>query len=764
MVSLLGRCGGRSTKHFTRQLCLVLCVSITSQLICCASAASTNYYIGAGTRKMAERLDRIARTADISQHKFMNAERAEYFREQGQRATNVADVVNYKSQYAMELLNSGQSEKALAEFNRLEEFLKENRLFDLNKTALRISQAVTWLRIGEQENCLTNHTSASCLFPIAAAGIHKMQRGSRGAIQVLTNFLAEVPADLTARWLLNVAYMTVGEYPDNVPRQWLIPPDRFASDSDFKHFTDISANLGLDLEGLAGGVILDDFDGDNHLDLMNSSWGARDPLRYFRNNKDGSFTDLTKEAGLTGESGGLNLIQADYNNDGHLDFFVLRGAWAGSQGRVPNSLMRNNGNGTFDDVTEEAGLLSFHPTQTAAWLDFNNDGWIDLFVGNESSGREMHPCELYRNNGDGTFTECAEQAGIAQIGFVKGVAAGDFDNDGRTDLYLSCMAKLNLLFHNEGPQAASQDPKAPWKFREVGRQAGVREPLYSFPTWFFDYDNDGWLDLFVAGYRLISGVGDIAADYLGLPHQAERVRLYHNNRDGTFADVTKSANLFKVVHAMGSNFGDVDSDGFLDFYIGTGDPDLSTLVPNRMFRNADGRMFQDVTSAGGFGHLQKGHAVAFADLDHDGDQDIYADIGGGFSGDIYRNALFENPGFGNRWIALKLQGVKSNRSAIGARIKVTVQTSNGERAICRVVCSGGSFGASPLRQEIGLGQAQAIKSIEIFWPVTGQTQSFQNIEMNQFLAIQEGSPKPVRLDLKAFKFSSAGMHQHHHHH
>jgi hypothetical protein len=145
----------------------------------------------------------------------------------------------------------------------------------------------------------------------------------------------------------------------------------------------------------------------------------------------------------------------------------------------------------------------------------------------------------------------------------------------------------------------------------VAAAAGVTEPSASFTCWFWDYDNDGWLDLLVSGY-LIRNAGDIAADYLGVETPAERARLYHNQHDGTFADVTKAAGLFKVLHTMGANFGDLDNDGWLDFYVGTGDPELGTLIPNRMFRNDGGKRFQDVTTPGGFGQLQKGHGLALA--------------------------------------------------------------------------------------------------------------------------------------------------------
>jgi hypothetical protein len=213
---------------------------------------------------------------------------------------------------------------------------------------------------------------------------------------------------------------------------------------------------------------------------------------------------------------------------------------------------------------------------------------------------------------------------------------------------------------------------------------------------------------------------------------------------------------------MGANFGDLDNDGWLDFYLGTGNPDLRTLVPNKMFRNAAGESFQDVTTSGGFGHLQKGHAIAFADLDHDGDQDVYANMGGAFTGDVYRNALFENPGHGNRWLKLKLEGVTSNRSAIGARIKVVAMTPAGERTIHRTVSTGGSFGANPLRQEIGLGNATAIQRVEILWPTTGKRQVLEGLQPDHGYHVKEDANTAVALDLKPAPFKQADAHAHHH--
>jgi hypothetical protein len=486
-------------------------------------------------------------------------------------------------------------------------------------------------------------------------------------------------------------------------------------------------------------------------------------MHFFHNNGDGSFVDRTMEAGLTGVTGGLNLIQGDYNNDGLPDVLILRGAWLGAEGNQPDSLLRNDGHGHFSDVTEEAGLMAFHPNQTAVWLDFNGDGWLDLYFAYESAGESIHPCALYRNNHDGTFTECAETSGVAAIGFVKAVVSGDFNNDGRPDLYLSRRGQPNLLFRNDGPRTTNSAWNSDWKFTDVTVEAGVTEPIISFPAWFFDYDNDGWEDIFVSGY-LIKNVGDIAADYLGMPNNGVRPKLYHNNHDGTFKDVTAEAHLDHVFMTMGCNFGDFDNDGWLDFYLGTGDPNLATLIPNRAFRNAGGKYFQDVTTSGGFGILQKGHAVSFGDLNNDGTQDIYTSIGGAYEGDLYRNVLFANPGHGNHWLTLKLEGVKSNRVGLGARIKVFVQIADGERRICRTVRTGGSFGANPMRQEIGLGQATQINRVEVFWPVTGKTQTITNIGMDKFFQIREGDPNAIPMNISAFKFAKGPFngvpHQH----
>jgi hypothetical protein len=704
--------------------------------------------VASSTQRMAARLQRLAETIDPALNWTMGMEESiARYRRQRALASDPMEQIRLQMQIGYEYLTGGNTDQAIVELRQADDAYRSRGIRPRQVIDLL---ATSYLRQAVQDNCMARPQPESCLFPIQGSGIHQVQRGSRAAIAELESLLAYDPNDLASRWLLNLAYMTLEEYPDRVPAAWLIPPAIFASDYDIGRFVNIAPKLGVDVLSLAGGSVMDDLDGDGDLDLMASGWGTLEQLRFFRNNGDGTFTERTEEAGLIGEVGGLNLSHADYDNDGDIDVLVLRGAWMRQAGRQPNSLLKNDGRGFFEDATEEAGLLSQYPTQTAAWGDYDNDGWVDLFIGNESEIKRgaIHPCELYHNNGDGTFSNVAAEAGVAHVGFVKGTAFGDYDNDGLLDLYLSKLGEPNALFRNEG-----RTPDG-WRFSNVAEQAGVEAPLNSFPVWFVDYDNDGWLDLFVApfpGFE-VDTLAAIAADYLGLPCSEERPRLYRNQADGTFRDVTVSARLDDAMLAMGANFGDLDNDGHIDFYVGTGEPNLHSVVPNRMYRNAGNGVFQNVTVAGGFGHLQKGHGIAFGDLDNDGDQDIYAVMGGAFQGDVAFNTLFLNPGHGNHWITLRLEGSRSTRSAVGARVTVTIPSASGTRQVCRVIGTGGSFGASSLQAEIGLGPDATSVDIDVFWPVTGLTQRFEKVPCDRIYRIREGSEELVvvtqpRIDL-----------------
>ena len=674
------------------------------------------------------------------------------------------DLLRYRSEIARYLLYAGRSDEAAAAFEGvLDEAAADRSISPTFVSAVRQLLALSHLRVAMQRNCVSGPAAARCSAPVGREAVHPDAGAARRAIAEYARVLGDPPDEstaLAAQWLLNLAYMMVGEYPFHVPERWLVPPEAFRAEHDVGRFPDVAGRLGLDDPGRKGGSVMDDFDGDGRLDIVASSAGLfavaegenANQLRYFRNEGDGTFTERTTEAGLDGLVSGLHVIHADYDNDGFLDLLVLRGAWLDAG--HPNSLLRNNGDGTFTDVTEAAGLLMPAPTQAAAWGDYDNDGWVDLFIGNESrvppggagaaasGGGSVYPSRLFRNNRDGTFTDVAAEAGVAVVGFVKGVVWGDYDNDGRLDLYVTRLRpdEPNLLLHNEGP-----GPGGAWSFRDAAAEAGVEGPPVSFPTWFFDYDNDGWEDLFVSGFS--GGLADVVLERLGRPHQGQLPRLYRNEGDGTFTDVTAAVGLDRIMVGMGSNFGDLDNDGFLDMYLGTGDPDYRMLVPNLMFRNAGGERFQDVTSSGGFGHLQKGHGVSFGDVDADGDQDLYHVSGGAFEGDTFPNALYLNPGHGNRWLTLRLEGVASNRAAIGARIRVTAVTPEGDREVHVTVGAGGSFGGSSLQQEIGLGAATAIRTVAVTWPVTGETDVYADVALDRAYRIREGDAAltPVRL-------------------
>ena len=720
-------------------------------------------YQGPGTRKMAALLQKIYAEQDWKVDPNKDAERAKYYESQLAAKPSLRDEIKIRRAFAESLLKAGNSAAAVEQLERIRTLCREHQILltpDFEKQ-VRDNLAISYMRLGEQENCVLYHGQDSCIFPVKGGGVHQQKRGMEGAVRELTAALQNDPGDLKSRWLLNIAYMTLGHYPDDVPSKWLIPPSTFDSEYDIGRFYDVAPQANLLLNNHSGGVIMEDFDGDGLLDLMVSSSGPLDQLRFFHNNGDGTFTDRTPEAGLTGELGGLNIVVTDYNNDGHPDVLVLRGGWWGQNGKYPMSLLRNNGNGSFDDVTEEAGLLSLHPTQTAAWADYDNDGWLDLYVGHESNIYESHPSQLFHNNHDGSFTEVAAPNGLADMGFVKGVAWGDFNNDGRPDLYVSVKGKPHHLFRNDGPV----DPKNPradqWRFTDVTTQAGVTEPSHSFATWFFDYDNDGWPDLFVAGFY-VEELNDLAAFEMGLPYRAATPRLYHNNHDGTFTDVTKQVKLDRAILVMGSNFGDLDNDGWLDIYLGTGDPNYESLLPNRMFRNNGGKVFQDVTTSGGFGHLQKGHAVAFGDINNNGEEDIFEEMGGALPGDTYSSVLYSNPGHGNHWVTLELEGVKTNRAAFGARIKVTLQSAEGARNIYRTVGYGSSFGGNPLRQHIGLGRATRIAEIEVTWPTSTLVQKFHNITSDRAFHLREGANILTPLQSKRFALPAPLQHGAHH--
>ncbi len=470
--------------------------------------------------------------------------------------------------------------------------------------------------------------------------------------------------------------MTLGEYPDKVPKKYRIPLDTFQSKLNVARFDNVAPLVGLIARGpnLAGGSIFDDFNGDGLPDLFTTSLDADLGASMFINRGDGTFEDRSAKAGLGDQVYALNVARADFDNDGDLDVVLLRGAW---EKPMRLSLLKNKGDGTFEDVTIAAGLAEPIATESAAWGDYDNDGLADLFVCGEyfppsgDPGNDFQPdprnrCRLYHNQGHGTFVDVAAKAGVTNEQCGKGSAWGDYDGDGRLDLYVSNMNGPSRLYHNEGDG----------RFSDVASKLDVLGADVSFACWFWDYDNDGRLDIYVNENK--TSLAETAAIAMGLPvENAGRPRLYRNLGTDGFREVTREVGLDRPMAPMGCNFGDIDNDGYLDFYLGTGWMSYSGLIPNLMFKNVEGRRFEDVTVSSGTGHLQKGHGVSFADWDCDGDLDLFVEAGGAVPGDKSYNILFRNPGSGRHWLKVKLIGTKTNRACLGAKIRVDLKGAEG---------------------------------------------------------------------------------------
>ncbi|RUL87528.1 FG-GAP-like repeat-containing protein [Tautonia sociabilis] len=626
-----------------------------------------------------------------------------------------------------------------------------------NLEALR---GVAALRRGETENCIGCIGPSSCIWPIDEQAVHLLPDGAAEAVDRLSAYLRERPEDLAMRWVLSLALTVLGRDSSGV----LPTPDEPA-DTAIGRFDNVAGPAGLFASGpdMAGGSVFDDFTGDGLPDLFWTTYETETGARLFVNQGDGTFADVSLEAGLDGQILAVNCTHADFDNDGNLDVLLLRGGW---ENPAPMSLLRNRGGGRFEDVTRAAGLSAPIASQSAAWGDFDRDGLLDLFVCGESrvggldaadlfvdpgaldGDDRSRLCRLYRNNGDGTFSDVTARAGVANGRYAKGASWGDLDDDGLPDLYVSNMAAPNRLYRNNGDGT----------FTDLAPDLGVAAPQDGFACGWFDFDNDGRLDLFATDYsadllEFVAHQVDSLSHHrqLGVanpgsenPVSATRVgnprpRLYRNNGDGTFTDCSPSLGLDRIWLPMGANVGDADGDGFLDLYLATGRPGYSYLMPNVLLRNDAGRRFLDATAASGTGHLQKGHGVSFADLEGDGDLDLFVQLGGAVPGDRSYNALFRNPGRSGNWVTLKLIGTRSNRSALGARIRVDVRTPEGStRSLHRLVSGGLSFGGNALAQTFGLGDAEAIESLTIRWPVAGSgPQVLRDVPMGRTVEVVE---------------------------
>ncbi len=652
---------------------------------------------------------------------------------EAQRATSPSALFNATVALADARLAVGEIEPAIADYDAA---LKLATRSNDTKAWLVVARkaAVAWLRLGERQNCVARHNEDSCLFPLQNGAIHVEQKAAKQAILFLEAVLRLDAGDLASAWLLNVAHMTVGTWPDQVPPIWRIPAAAMASERALPRMVDIAPKLGLNSFKLSGGAVMDDFDDDGRMEIVISSIAPRDPLRFFVRQEDGTFADEAERRGLSGQLGGLQLLAFDANDDGRLDLVVQRGAWLAEHGRIPNSLLIQQPDGSFVDRTLEAGVEVAAPSQVACTADIDLDGDLDLFLGAEHLGAASvppNPCHLFRNRGDGTFDDITEAAGVSNLRFCKGAAFGDHDGDGFADLYLSNLHDLNRLYRNRGDGT----------FEDVALKLGVHDPLDSFPCWWFDCDNDGWLDLFVGSYEQHDRTGQVYAWYRNGTTGFDSGRLYRNDGKGGFVDATRKAGLARPIFPMGASYGDIDQDGFQDLYLATGDPEFGSLWPNVLLRNDRGLRFEDVTTATGTGHLQKGHGIAFGDLDGDGDQDLFAQLGGAWLDDRFNDALFENPGHGRRWLTVRPRGADSNHFGVGTRVKATIEEGGTTRDVVEWIGAQSSFGGNSLQAELGLGAATRIVALELLWPKGRKVQRFTDVPLDAVVVAREGSER-----------------------
>jgi len=500
------------------------------------------------------------------------------------------------------------------------------------------------------------------------------------------------------------------------------------------------------IETMLSGVAIFDYNNDGLMDLYFVN-GARlpdmdksDPRnwnRLYRNNGDGTFTDVTEKAGVRGAGFGMGVAAADYDNDGWVDLYVT--------GVNRNQLFHNNGDGTFTDVTEKAGVAGVHPklgktwSISAGWFDYDNDGRLDLFVTNyvnwsletepvcktgdivaycSPNSYTGQPNMLFHNNGDGTFTDVSDASGVGKhVGKGMGVVFADYDGDGFTDVFVSNDTYRNFLFHNNGNGT----------FSEAGILSGVAynengKSIAGMGADFRDVDNDGRPDIFVVGM-----IGDTFPLF--------------RNRGTDFTDVTSAwgiAGATARMTAWGAGIADFDNDGWKDLFAACSSildnseqiEHLPSKLPNKVLRNMGGTHFVDVSESAGasFGVPQAHRGMAYGDLNNDGRIDVVVTVKDS------RPEILINRSAEKHWLLVKLVGARSNRDGLGARLKATL--AGGAALYNHATTSTGLSASSDPRVHFGLGAAQRVEKLEIWWP-SGIRQTLENVRADQILTVHE---------------------------
>ena len=608
--------------------------------------------------------------------------------------------------------------------------------------------ALTYMRRAEAQNCLARLTAgaahadpgphqhgAFCTLPITR--FHDRKADSRQAMRLLERLLDRYGSDNKLYlWLLNFSAMTVNGFPREVPERYRVQTPfidsfygRTAEEARRKYawlrLTDRAVELGVDHLGPNRGVAVEDFDGDGYLDLVTADFFGT--LRLFHNDGGKRFVEATAEAGLAGVTQPLSVSAADYNNDGAIDLFVAR----------PFDCFRlfaNDGKGHFTDVTAASGLLDAKPAGAVAaswfatWGDVDNDGDLDLFVSSWAfrvpfvSGLVEKPridSKLFIND-HGHFRDATAEYGLAELvrdrQFI-GAAFGDYDGDGWIDLYIAGpIPATNALLQNVGGR------------RFVKRDDLADPPEPGFTVGFVDINQDGRLDIFQGGFNdARTAVAQSVFHKPGepFPYKMGPSFFLLQKPDGHFE---KHPELFAggvAVSTMGASWGDLDNDGCLDVYLGTGNPEPWFILPNFMYlgRRQGGRCtgeLENVSMLNGVGNVQKGHGIVFFDFDNDGDQDVFSNLGGMWPADGWVSQFFVNESeVHNQWTKIRLRGRRTNFYGLGATLKITARRPDGSRLVrYRQMDNATGFGSAPYLAHVGLLDATAIEGVEVYWPAS----------------------------------------------
>jgi hypothetical protein len=511
------------------------------------------------------------------------------------------------------------------------------------------------------------------------------------AYQWLHNHQPLTGATNVTLMLTNIQLVQSGDYQIQASNAWGTAVSAAALLDVDSTFTQITVGQIVNDGGDSTGVSWVDYDQDGYLDLFVSNFGTPRNFLY-HNNGDETFTRVDSAPITTDIMSAEGCVWADFDNDGDLDLFISTGLGAN------DVLYRNEGGGVFTRMTNIPPVLTLGSSRGCAWADYDNDGWVDLFVANEKNSKNF----LFHNNGGNGFTRILTGPIAMEIGNSYGCCWGDYDNDGYPDLFVAYNGGRSFLYHNQGNGT----------FLKVTNGVIATNIANSASGAWGDYDNDGYLDLFVAN--------------LG-----QKNFLYHNNGDGTFTSITNSGIGQDVSYSWGGAWADYDNDGYLDLFVANGQPN-GTGVKDYLFRNAGDGTFTKVVRGSLVSDNAAGDGCAWGDYNNDGFMDLFvSNING------QNNLLYRNNGNSNHWLTVQCKGRVSNAAAIGARLELITDIDGKSVRQIREISGGSGYGSQDdLRAHFGVGQATNIASLLIRWP-SGIVQDFANLAVDQFLIVRE---------------------------